>query len=114
MISNTRTCEKILRRVQSSPGYLQVGHVPSNWTRHIPHTSSSGMSHRQDATAFHCLMMTFIVAVWLRERGLGGSRDVFIDFLSPTQGTKLLEIGSGIMILLEYLTCKVREVRVSI
>lgn len=49
-----------LHRVQSSPGYLQVGHVPSNWTRHIPQTSSSGMSHRQEATAFHSLMVTFM------------------------------------------------------
>ena len=50
-----------LRRVQSSPGYLQVGQVPSNWTRHIPQTSSSGISHRHDATAFHSLMVTFIM-----------------------------------------------------
>lgn len=47
-------------KVQSSPGYLHVGQVPSNWTRQIPHTSSSGMSHRHDATAFHSLIVTFI------------------------------------------------------
>lgn len=50
-----------LRRAQSSPGYLQVGHVPSNCTRHMPQTSSSGISHRHDATAFHALITTFIV-----------------------------------------------------
>ena len=49
------------RKAQSSPGYLQVGHVPSNWTRHIPQTSSSGMSHRQEATAFHSFIVTFMV-----------------------------------------------------
>ena len=49
-----------IRREQSSPGNLQVGHVPSNCTRHIPQTSSSGMSQRQIATAFHSLMVAFI------------------------------------------------------
>ena len=49
-----------VRREQSSPGYLQVGQVPSNWTRQMPHTSSSGMSHRQAATAFHSLIRTFM------------------------------------------------------
>jgi hypothetical protein len=49
-----------IHKAQSSPGYLQVGQVPSNCTRHIPQTSSSGISHRQEATAFHSLMMTFI------------------------------------------------------
>ncbi len=53
-----------LRRVQSSPGYLQVGQVPSNCTRQIPQTSSSGMSHRHEATAFHSLIVTFIVERW--------------------------------------------------
>jgi hypothetical protein len=52
-----------LQRLQSSPGYLHVGHVPSNWTWQIPQTSSSGRSHRQVATAFHFLMETFIVVV---------------------------------------------------
>ena len=47
---------------QSSPGYLHVGHVPSNCTRQIPQTSSSGLSHLHDATAFHSLMVTFILA----------------------------------------------------
>lgn len=55
-------CEtEYIRREQSSPGNLQVGQVPSNWTRQIPHTSSSGMSQRQEATAFHSLMVTFIL-----------------------------------------------------
>lgn len=49
-----------IRSVQSSPGYLHVGHVASNCTRQIPHKSSSGMSQRQDATAFHSLMVTFM------------------------------------------------------
>ena len=48
-------------RGHSSPGYLQVGHVPSNWTRQIPQTSSSGRSQRQEATAFHSLMVTFML-----------------------------------------------------
>ena len=52
-----------LQRAQSSPGYLHVGHVPSNCIRHMPQTSSSGMSHRHDATAFHSLMVTFILAL---------------------------------------------------
>lgn len=29
----------------------------------MPHTSSSGRSHRQAATAFHCLILTFIVTL---------------------------------------------------
>ena len=57
--------EPHVRKAQSSPGYLHVGHVPSNWTRQIPQTSSSGISHRQEATAFHSLMVTFMVAVVL-------------------------------------------------
>ena len=48
-------------KAQSSPGYLQVGQVPSNCTRQIPQTSSSGMSQRHDATAFHSLIVTFIL-----------------------------------------------------
>jgi hypothetical protein len=47
--------------MQSSPGYLHVGHVPSKWTWQIPQTSSSGISHRQIATAFHILNLTFIL-----------------------------------------------------
>ena len=50
-----------VHRVQSSPGYLHVGQVPSNWTRHIPQTSSSGMSQRHEATAFHSWIVTFMV-----------------------------------------------------
>jgi hypothetical protein len=51
--------------MQSSPGYLQVGHVPSKWTWQIPQTSSSGISHRQVATAFHFLILTFILTAFL-------------------------------------------------
>ena len=54
----------VSHKAQSSPGYLHVGQVPSNWTRQIPQTSSSGMSHRHDATAFHSLIVTFI---WVGE-----------------------------------------------
>jgi hypothetical protein len=47
--------------MQSSPGYLHVGHVPSKWTWQMPQTSSSGISHRHVATAFHFLILTFIL-----------------------------------------------------
>ena len=50
-----------LRKMQSSPGYLHVGHVPSKWTWQMPQTSSSGISHRHVATAFHFLILTFIL-----------------------------------------------------
>lgn len=50
------------RRLQSSPGYLHAGHVPSKCTWQIPQTSSSGMSQRHVATASHFLILTFIVA----------------------------------------------------
>jgi len=53
-----------LRKMQSSPGYLHVGHVPSKWTWQMPQTSSSGISHRHVATAFHFLILTFILAVF--------------------------------------------------
>lgn len=52
---------------QSSPGYLHVGHVPSKWTWQIPQTSSSGISHRQVATAFHLFILTFIEGVGVVE-----------------------------------------------
>ncbi len=54
-----------IRKEQSSPGYLHVGQVPSNCTRQIPQTSSSGISQRQVATACHSLIRTFIVSVTL-------------------------------------------------
>lgn len=54
--------EGFLRNEQSSPGNLQVGQVPSNWTRQIPQTSSSGISQRQVATAFHSFRVTFMAA----------------------------------------------------
>ena len=56
-----REREEYTPNVQSSPGYLQVGHVPSNCTRQIPQTSSSGISHRQEATACHSSIVTFMV-----------------------------------------------------
>lgn len=59
------TCKHI-QREQSSPGYRQLGQVPSNWTRQIPHTSSSGTFHFHDATAFQDLIFTFMAC------GLGG------------------------------------------
>ncbi len=49
------------RSGQSSPGYLHVGQVPSNCTRQMPHTSSSGMSHLHVATACHVLILTFML-----------------------------------------------------
>lgn len=52
--------EMDIRKLQSSPGYLHVGHVPSKATWQIPQTSSSGMSHRQVATAFHLRILTFM------------------------------------------------------
>lgn len=52
---------------QSSPGNLQVGQVPSNWTRQMPQTSSSGMSQCQVATAFHSFKVTFIALVFAVE-----------------------------------------------
>jgi len=58
-----------LRRLQVSPGYRQVGHVPSNWFWQMPHTSSSGRSQRQVATAAHFLILTFISG------GLSSKRD---------------------------------------
>jgi hypothetical protein len=51
-----------ISRVQSSPGNLQVGQVPSNCTRQMPQTSSSGIFHRHVATACHVLILTFIIA----------------------------------------------------
>ena len=52
-----------IHSVQSSPGYLHVGHVPSNCTRQMPQTSSSGMSHRHEATACHSSIVTFMMLV---------------------------------------------------
>lgn len=60
-----------LRRLQSSPGYLHVGHVPSKWTWQMPHTSSSGISQRHVATAFHCLILTFMLGRPLRVQETG-------------------------------------------
>jgi hypothetical protein len=53
-----------LRKGQSSPGYLHVGHVPSKWTWQMPQTSSSGISHCQIATAYHVMNLTFILTVF--------------------------------------------------
>lgn len=50
----------VIRSGQSSPGNLQFGHVPSNCTRQMPHTSSSGTSQRHEATAFQHLILTFM------------------------------------------------------
>lgn len=47
---------------QSSPGNLHLEQVLSYGLRQMPHTSSSGMSHRQAATAFHSLMVTFMAS----------------------------------------------------
>ncbi len=71
------------QRLHSSPGYLHVGQVLSNWFWQIPQTSSSGKSQRQMATASHFLILTFIaglqaacvrcVDVHVREVGRAGS-----------------------------------------
>lgn len=63
-------------KLQSSPGYLHVGHVPSKWTWQIPQTSSSGISHLQVATAFHFLILTFmVIEVMMRRRIRRGAMD---------------------------------------
>ena len=51
---------------QSSPGNLHFGQVPSNWTRQIPQTSSSGMSQRHAATACHETILTFMSTSFCR------------------------------------------------
>ncbi len=55
-----RSASLCLRRLQSSPGNLHVGHVLSKWFWQMPQTSSSGRSHRHVATADHFLILTFI------------------------------------------------------
>lgn len=64
------------RKLQSSPGYLHVGQVPSKCTWQIPQTSSSGISHLHVATAFHFLIVTFIFE-------LAGAVDRFNNSRSP-------------------------------
>lgn len=64
VIVSSKDFTGVLHRLHSSPGYLQVGHVPSKWTWQMPQTSSSGRSHRQVATAFHFLILTFISTVF--------------------------------------------------
>lgn len=58
---NMQKRQGFIRNEQSSPGYLQVGQVPSKATRQIPQTSSSGISQRHEATAFHSLIVTFML-----------------------------------------------------
>jgi hypothetical protein len=57
----------------SSPGNLHLEQVLSYGFRQMPQTSSSGISHRQAATAFHSLIVTFIVR--RRYRGLSLGRN---------------------------------------
>lgn len=54
------TGEIHVRSGHSSPGNLHLEQVLSYGFRQIPQTSSSGMSQRQAATAFHSRMVTFI------------------------------------------------------
>lgn len=59
-----------LQSGHSSPGNLHFEHVLSYGFRQMPQTSSSGISHRQAATARQVLILTFIVIFheqsWLR------------------------------------------------
>ena len=59
---------------QSSPGNLHFGQVPSNCTRQIPQSSSSGMSQRQAATAWYERILTFIflTEVWYKTQVCAG------------------------------------------
>lgn len=54
--------------------------MPSNCTRQMPQTSSSDMSQRQEATAFHFLIVTFMVV--LEEQGgfFGGKLRGFLGW----------------------------------
>jgi hypothetical protein len=82
------------RNVQSSPGYLHVGHVPSKCTWQIPQTSSSGMSHRQVATAFHFLILTFMATTAKRElysrKPLEYAGSYFVAVMQTRFGMKIL------------------------
>lgn len=49
-----------IRSGHSSPGNLHLEQVLSYGLRQIPQTSSSGMSQRHAATAFHSLIVTFM------------------------------------------------------
>jgi hypothetical protein len=69
-----------LRSGHSSPGNLHLEHVLSYGLRQMPQTSSSGMSQRQAATAFHSRMVTFMVwrtavGSWVGRNGLVGMID---------------------------------------
>jgi hypothetical protein len=64
-----------IRRGHSSPGNLHFEQVLSYGFRQIPQTSSSGMSQRQAATAFHSLIVTFILPYQSRIEG-GAARKV--------------------------------------
>lgn len=69
--------ERHLHRLQSSPGYLHVGHVPSKWTWQMPQTSSSGISHRQVATVFHFLIVTFMASGGLSGESRGQDAELW-------------------------------------
>ena len=60
LIQELKQLEKDVLRGHPSPGYLHLAHVLSYGLRQMPHISSSGMSHRQAATASHCLILTFM------------------------------------------------------
>lgn len=81
-----------IHRVQSSPGYLHVGQVPSNCTLHIPQTSSSGMSQRQEATAFHSSMVTFML---IYDRGVAVVRGAEDQWL--IQALVHASLGSSVL-----------------
>lgn len=62
------------RSGHSSPGNLHLEQVLSYGFRQIPQTSSSGMSQRQAATAFHSRIVTFMVLCCGLARGHGARR----------------------------------------
>ena len=91
-----RESEEYTHNVHSSPGYLQVGHVPSNCTRQIPQTSSSGISHRQEATACHSSIVTFIVTL------VQGSANSSIFYIVRSAGRRTGESKSIKEVSIQY------------
>lgn len=76
--------------------------VLSYGLRQIPHTSSSGMSHRQAATAFHSLIVTFIVSPTLSLTRCTGSASELV----AQHGTQTNAQGSaGQMVCAEACSC---------
>ena len=53
----------VLHKGHSSPGYLHLEQVLSYGFRQIPHMSSSGISQRHAATAFHDFIVTLMMVL---------------------------------------------------